>query len=122
MYTTEEYQAQLDLLVSAQFSTEQAQAIMQHVEKQQVKSIGELATKRQVADVELTLRTDMEKMEASIRSDMEKMEVSLKHEISDVKKDLSHRMSLQFIALAILIVAGPDKIQEILSKFLNFFA
>lgn len=131
MYTTQEYQEQLNLLLAAEFSPKQAGAIMQHVEQQQAKSIGELATKRQLADVELALRGDMEKMEASLRAEIAnvrtelKHEISdvrteLKHEISDVRKDLSHRMTIGFIILFFMSMIGPN-LPSIVSFIANWF-
>ncbi|SUO96747.1 hypothetical protein [Suttonella ornithocola] len=99
MYNTVEYQAEVAKLVAVEFTREQAEAIMQHVEDRQIRSLQELATKRQLEDVRIALKQEV----ADVRTE-------LKQEIANVKHDiekLDQKMDYKFRLLTVLMFIAP---------------
>ena len=78
------YQEQFHHLVAANFSSEQAEAIMHVIEERQVKALSELATKHDVAEV---------------RTELQAVRTELKHDIAMLDRKFSHRMTLVIIAV-----------------------
>lgn len=98
MYTTQEYQEQHDRLVAASFTEEQARAIMQHVETQHTKKLDSLATKAQVADVELALSRSITDVRSELKQESNK--------VSNAIERLSIKMEKYALYFFVLMILG----------------
>jgi len=74
---------------------------------------GQLATKRDIKEMEVGLRRDMKEMEENLRRDMKEMEVGLRRDMKEMELRLKHDLTLRLggmLATGIGIVAALVKL------------
>lgn len=85
------------------FNENQAEALAEAIKD--ASGEGELATKRDLKDVENCLRRDLSEVQNSLKRDLNEVENKLRHEISDVKRDLQELEYRLIIKLGIMMGA-----------------
>jgi len=70
----------------------------------------QMATKRDIKELETALRHDMKEMDTALRRDMKEMETVLKHEI----KEMEMRLTIRMGAMAVVTIGVITTLVKIL--------